>query len=367
MASKRTPGKVPFKIPPITADRIVATALQNPELGARRLVPLLKKKRIEVSASSVQNILRRNGLETRAKRMAKFEAPPQKARKPKSQPRKPPARIGDTDAERICEIALQNPKLGAKRLVPLLKKEEIKASSSAVYRILKRHGLQTKQKRLAARAEPVVFSKKFPNRIPVGVKDRIVDLSLQNPEFGAPRLVHLLEQEDILVSASSVYSILKRNNIENQQKRLLKLKEQKVPEAPPEPAIEIEEPLPELAEVGWPEPEYVPQDLAPMPADDEFPEPLPEPEEHEPLLAEDKTPEPEPFSEPVESPTIPPMDEPLLPVDEPEPVLEAVEAAPPEADPPTAQKTFFKFTHKQSHWIFRISGGAGDAIRQSRL
>ena len=421
MDLKRAPVKGSSKIPPKTADRIVATALQNPELGARRLVPLLEKKRIKVSATSVQNILRRNGLETRAKRfakvkdrkkkapvqippaladrivklslknpdwgarqlaaalakknidvsesrvygilkrnnlqtrakrMAKFEAPLQKARRPKSQPKKKPARIGTEAAKRICEIALQNPELGPKRLVTLLKKQKIFTSSSAVYRILKRHGLQTKQKRLAAVVEkvsaPVVFPKKFSDRIPAEVEDRIVELSLQNPEFGARRLVRFLQEEDIFVSASSVYTILKHNNIENRQKRLLKLKAQQLSEVPPEFEIEFSGPV----EDELPVPEYLPADLAPMPADDEFPEPVPEPEEPEPFSVKDKSAETELFTETVEPPTIPPAADELLPLEEPEPVLEAAEDSPPQPESSAARKIFFKLTRKKSHWVF---------------
>ncbi|MGD8345555.1 MAG: hypothetical protein PVH53_18280, partial [Desulfobacterales bacterium] len=90
MASKRAPKKVPTKTPLKTAERIVAIALQNPELGARRLVPLLKKKHISVSATSIQSILRRNGLQTRALRLAKSK---KKIRRPKSPPKKSVVRI----------------------------------------------------------------------------------------------------------------------------------------------------------------------------------------------------------------------------------------------------------------------------------
>ena len=135
MASKRAPKKIPAKIPPRTAERIVAIALQNPELGARRLVPLLKKKRISVSATGIQNILRRHNLQTRQKRLARLAGPSKKTRRPKSPPKKSTIKISDQIAARICGIALQNPELGAKRLVPLLEKQEIFASSSAVYRV----------------------------------------------------------------------------------------------------------------------------------------------------------------------------------------------------------------------------------------
>jgi hypothetical protein len=53
MASKRKSKKSVSKIPPKTAERVVAISLQHPELGAVRLVPLLKKQRISVSAAIV--------------------------------------------------------------------------------------------------------------------------------------------------------------------------------------------------------------------------------------------------------------------------------------------------------------------------
>ena len=46
--------------------------------------------------------------------------------------------------KRIVELSYQNPEFGAKRLLPLLKLEEIDVSSSSIYRVLKRHGLQTR-------------------------------------------------------------------------------------------------------------------------------------------------------------------------------------------------------------------------------
>ena len=45
---------------------------------------------------------------------------------------------------RIVEMSLQYPNFGAKRLLPLLRRDEINVSKSTVYRILKRHGLQTR-------------------------------------------------------------------------------------------------------------------------------------------------------------------------------------------------------------------------------
>ena len=106
MASKRAPQNFPKKITPETAERIVRIALQHPELGARRLVPLLKKQRISVSATSIQNILRRHNLQTRDRRLAKAkpEKKPPKTRKPKSQPKKPSSPISEKVAARIVDV-----------------------------------------------------------------------------------------------------------------------------------------------------------------------------------------------------------------------------------------------------------------------
>jgi general secretion pathway protein C len=449
MASKRARQKAPAKIPPKTAERIVAIALQNPELGARRLVPLLKKKRISVSATSVQNILRRNGLQTRALRLAKSKkkirrpkSPPKKsvvritdavaarivdisqqnpdlgarrllpllkkekirvpastvysilkrhglqsrsrrlaerdkrfkkAHRPKAGPKKSATKIRDQIAGRICEIALRNPDLGPKRLVPLLEEQGIFAASSAVYRFLKRNGLQTRQRRLDKAAEttaqPVIFPKKFPDKIPPEVEDRIVELSLENPDLGARRLMRLLQQEDIFVSATSVYKILKRNDIENRPKRLLKLKKEPIPETPPEFEIELPEPadvpahlapmppedeIPEslqdqedypslpIEDEIW-EPALEPVELAPEPDQDEIPEPLSGPEENE---------MPKPVFEPAEAVPIPPAAEALVPVEEPERVPERIDVTPAEPEPPPARKTLIKLPRKKSHWIF---------------
>jgi IS30 family transposase len=295
MASKRTSKKPISKIAPKTAERIVAISLQHPELGARRLVPLLKKKRISVSAATIQSILRREGLQSREKRLAQIKKRAKKARKPKSPPKKPATKITDEVAERICEISLQNPDLGAKRLGLLLKKQGILASSSVVYRILKRRELQTREKRLAkaaeTTAEPVIIPKRFPEKIPPEVEDRIVELSLQNPGYGARRLGSLLQQEEILVSASAVYKILKRNSLENRQKRLLKLKARQALEAPPVPEAESPESVPEQLKIELP------------PAVGEVPEAVFEAVEAAPIPAEAETPgraeAPEPGPEPA--------------------------------------------------------------------
>jgi general secretion pathway protein C len=319
MAPKRKSKKSVSKIPPKTAERIVAVSLQHPELGARRLVPVLKKKRISVSAASIQGILRRRGLQSREKRLAKIEKRPPKARKPKPQPKKPAARITGDLAERIVEISLQNPDFGARRLLPLLKKEKIRIPSSTVYSVLKRRGLQTREKRLAKTAEtiaePVLFPKTFPGKIPPGVEDRVVALSLQNPGFGARRLMPLLQQEEIFVSASAVYTVLKRNDIENRQKRLLMLEARQAPEAPPEPELEGPEHIAEASEIK------------PIPTIDEATEPVFEPAVAAPVPPEIET--PAPAAEP-----------------------ESAAAEPPQLERPPLRKAPVIPLKKRSHWVF---------------
>jgi general secretion pathway protein C len=244
MASKRTSRKSNSKIPPKTAKRIVTISLQHPELGARRLVPLLTKKRISVSAASIQNILRRHGLQSREKRLAKA-------------------------AETI--------------------------------------------------AEPVIIPKRFPEKIPAEVEDRIIELSLQNPDYGVRRLGPLLQQEEIFVSASAVYRILKRNNLENRQKRLLKIKEQRVPEALP--AAETESPEPRLGQIG----------LEPTPAVDEVLEAVFKPGGIIPIAPEDKKP---------------------VPAEMPEPVPESAVVATAKPEQPPLRKAPIKTIKKRGHWIF---------------
>jgi general secretion pathway protein C len=320
---KSLPKKPSIKIPDKVAERIVELSLKNPELGARRLVAELKKKKIVVSVSTVYTILKRNGLQTLKKRLTKLEGRPKKIRKPKSKPKKPATRITDDVAERIVQISLQNPDFGAKRLVPLLKKAGIRVTSSAVYRILKRRGLQTSEKRLAeateTSAEPIYIPKTFPEKIPPEVEDRIVELSLQNSEYGARRLTPLLQQEEIFVSDSAVYTILKRNNVENRQKRLLKLEERQALETPPAPEVEGPEPVPEQLKIELP------------PAVGEVPEAVFEPAVFVPK---------------------PPGDEMPVPADMPEPEPEPVVVAPAEPERPPLRKAPVKPIKKRGRWVF---------------
>ncbi len=147
MSRKQTQKKIVSKIPGRVEARIVELSLQNPEFGARRLSPLLKKKKISVSSSQIYTILKRHDLQTRAKRTAKLAE--QSRKKPAPAAKKKPPRITDEVAEHIVQLSLQNPDYGARRLVPLLEKDGIQVNASAVYRVLKRNGLQNRDKRLA--------------------------------------------------------------------------------------------------------------------------------------------------------------------------------------------------------------------------
>jgi general secretion pathway protein C len=322
MASKRKSKKAILKIPPKTADRIVAISLQHSELGARRLVSVLKKKRIFVSAASIQSLLRREGLQNREKRLAKLNALSKKTRKLESHPKKTATKITDDVADRICEISLQNPERGASGLAPLLQKKGILASSSMVYRILKRCGLQTREKRMAKAAEistqPVFFPKTFPKKIPPEVEERIVELSLQNPEYGARRLKPLLQQEEIFVSASTVYSILKRNNLGSRQKRLLNFQAQPVLVPPVG------------AEVGRPKPFVESMETEPIPVEGEKPQEI---------------------FEPAPAVPIPPKDESLAPADMLQPAVKPAVAFA-GADRSPLRKAPVKPVIKRSDWVF---------------
>ncbi|MEJ2222449.1 MAG: type II secretion system protein N [Desulfobacterales bacterium] len=339
---KSRPKKPVTQITGRVTNRIVEISLQNPDFGARRLLPLLKKEKIRISASKVYAVLKRQGLQSRAARLAKLKERTKAARKPKSPPKKAMPKITDEVAERICEISLKNLDLGAKSLAPLLKKQGISVSSSAVYRILKHYDLQTRAKRYAKAAEitsePVIIPKTFPEKIPPEVEARIAEVSLQNPECGARRLISLLQKEDIYVSVSAIYRILKRHDLENRQKRLLKLEALQAQEIPPE--LEIEGP--ELA-VGAPQTE-------PTPAADEAPEPVSEPAVAVPIPPVDKpaapAEEPELIAEAPEAGPIPAVDE--APEPAPEPAV--AEAAEPERPP--VRKAPVKTIKKGGHWVF---------------
>jgi hypothetical protein len=70
-------------------------------------------------------------------------------------------------------------------------------------------------------------------KIPQAFEERIVELSLQHPDFGARRLVPLLKAEKIVVSASKIHATLKRRGLNNRAKRYAKLKERHVSDIQP--------------------------------------------------------------------------------------------------------------------------------------
>ena len=88
---------------------------------------------------------------------------------------------------------------------------------------------------------------KIASKVPHWVEAFVVEVSLQHPDCGPQRLVPLLEQEGITLTTSAVYTILKRNNLQNKSLRLAKLEEQRDVEIFPEPAEIIEPKLEEPA------------------------------------------------------------------------------------------------------------------------
>ena len=170
--------------------------------------------------------------------------------------KKAASRISKKVEDRLVELSLQNPDFGARRLVPLLKDSEINVSTSKVYNILKRRGLQTRTLRLAkldqmGRAKEVVSPGTAPIPLTPEIKERIVEVSLQNPDHGARRLSGLLGGEGIIISSSALYTLLKRHGLQNRSLRLARIEEQRPAEAPA-PAVEAlapyAVPMPEPAE-----------------------------------------------------------------------------------------------------------------------
>ncbi len=92
-------------------------------------------------------------------------------------------------------------------------------------------------------------SNKIASRIPHWVEAFVVELSLQHPDYGARRLVPLLEQEGITVTTSTIYSILRRNNLQNRSLPLSKLEEKRTAEVVSESADSIEPPPEEPAPI----------------------------------------------------------------------------------------------------------------------
>ena len=87
-------------------------------------------------------------------------------------------------------------------------------------------------------------SNKIANKIPHWVEAFVVELSLKQPDYDARRLLPLLEQEGITLTNSAVYTILKRNNLQNRPLRLAKLEVKRATETAPAPADNSEPPAP---------------------------------------------------------------------------------------------------------------------------
>ena len=227
MARAKTTKKAATRITKKVEARIVELSLKNPDLGAKRLIPLLKQKKIDVSSSQIYSVLKRHDLQTREKRLTRAEKKaPQKA---KSKAAKPTTKMTDETEEQIVSVSLQNPDFGARRLVFLLKDEDIAVSTSAVYSVLKRHGLQNRSARLKRlkdeAVKPAAVREAPAADITPEAEDHIAEIALQNPDFGAKRLLPLLQESGIDVSSGKVYSILKARGLQSRELRRARLEE----------------------------------------------------------------------------------------------------------------------------------------------
>ncbi len=147
MGRAKTTKKAASRVSKKVEGRIVELSLKNPDFGARRLVPLLKDGKIDVSTSKVYSILKHRGLQTRTLRLAKLDEMVRAKDAPA--PQTAPTPITPEIEEQVVEVSLQNPDHGARRLAGLLGGEGIIISSSALYTLFKRHGLQNRSLRLA--------------------------------------------------------------------------------------------------------------------------------------------------------------------------------------------------------------------------
>jgi type II secretion system protein C len=209
----------------------------------------------------------------------------------------------------------------------LLQKKKIRVTSSQIYTILKRHNLQNRELRLARLKEKAAKKtpapKKKPVRILPGIEKQIIEISLQHPEFGAKRLLPLLTVENIEVSVSAVNSVLRRNGLENREKRLARSQEQQAVEAMQAETDDsplLEEPelgpgaiqpiMPDAAE----EPELGPEAIEPI-----IPDPAVEPQEIPEAIEQtiaSPAAEAQPRPEIIEKPIKPPQVEPQPPATE---------------------------------------------------
>jgi type II secretion system protein C len=106
---------------------------------------MLQESGVETTASRVYSILKRRGLQSRKLRLAKLDE--LHSTKDAPVPEKAPAERTPEIEERIVDVSLENPDYGARRLAGLMAEEGISISSSAIYALLKRHGLQTRSLR----------------------------------------------------------------------------------------------------------------------------------------------------------------------------------------------------------------------------
>lgn len=80
--------------------------------------------------------------------------------------------------------------------------------------------------------------RRLATRILPAIEARIIELSMQQPEFGAKRIWPLLRKENIGVSVSSIYNILKRHGLQNRAKRFAKIRAQQAREVLPQKTVE---------------------------------------------------------------------------------------------------------------------------------
>lgn len=119
MTAIRTNKKSNTRIRPDVASRIVELSMQHPAFGAKRLLPLLKQENIDVSASSIYNILKRHGLGNRRNRLAKINdrdtlEPHLPKAGDRTEPLKEPG-ISSTEKPSPEEMARPRPPAGVRR------------------------------------------------------------------------------------------------------------------------------------------------------------------------------------------------------------------------------------------------------------
>ncbi len=71
--------------------------------------------------------------------------------------------------------------------------------------------------------QPPGAKERHPRRIPEELEKRIIEVSLENPSYGAPRIAGLLRLQGAFVSSGTVYNLWCRRNMNTRLKRLLLL------------------------------------------------------------------------------------------------------------------------------------------------